>query len=100
MVNEPQIGLLQLADIDASIKRFLDCLASRFRDALHPLRLRHETVRGDSERVMIVFAHEDACLTGNNGFGNTAVPRGDDRRTTGHCFQHGIRNAFAVAIRC
>ena len=59
-------------------------------------------IGGEEEReregVGIAFGHEDSADAIFDRFGNTAVSCGENWETAGHGFEHGVGNAFLVAI--
>lgn len=57
-----------------------------------------EGLDGLGEGGLIVFFDEEAAVVVGDGFGDAAVVGGDDGAAAGHGFEHGVGNAFAIAV--
>ncbi len=53
---------------------------------------------GFGEGEVVAFGCEEAAEGMFDGFGDAAVMCGEDGETAGHGFEHGVRDALAVAV--
>ena len=57
-----------------------------------------EVEGGVGEGEVVAFRGEEAAEGVFDGFGDAAVPGGEDGETAGHGFEHGVGDALAVAV--